>query len=218
MGYGIEAYNERGEKILGSDLWLSGIMQRFTIGTISRMYDRSVMTPPSFIDRDVGVVGANVNLAKYSSTFFQWKDNACLCGRSWYSADSGTLIYCNKDYAPESGIADVYNSDGKLTWSAKSAVMIPMIADTIEIYADDLLAGVTIQGVKGNALLMNNLPSILLPAPRGNVAVGGLYIRFNGNTLQVQYFIKETSQIASNIRDQLGGQPLRLLIARIGNL
>ena len=211
-----ETYNDLGELIVSADMRHLGVVSEQEITAVEAWYANQTLQAPSFMDKTVGIPKLTlVNDVDKPMGLFKFNEGGCACGSEYYSANSGKFYYCTKNYPKTSGYLDVFNDVGKLIWSAESARLVPRVTQRINISTAELHAGKTVY-IGDQLLMMNGLPSIMYMAPRNSLTVGGLYMRFSGGYLTLQFKLRSNIVVVDYVNDAYGGEGLTLFLYSFG--
>lgn len=202
-----EIYNNNAELIISDTFIHSGQIKREPTKATVRWYniDSTGLNAPSFIDKLLYAPVFDKLAGEIPMGLLKFNEGGCICGNEYYSVDCGTISWCNREYSIESGYLDVYNEFGDIVWSAKSASKVPRITQVINLTASQIRDGARIY-IGNQWLMLNNLPSVMLPAPAGRLTAGGLYMKWSNGWLDVQFKLASNTSTTTEYLTQLWGQ------------
>lgn len=188
---GYQVFNSAGAVTIDSDYFGTYFRDSKAYSSVTDVGSYAITTPFGNAT-DMGYVASAYPLDKNLQWFkFNNAAKAVFCnGNSpLATANSGAMARTGSDVAIVSGYRDVYNSAGKLVWSAVSAATIPRIMGFFDIPAGfDLDNSAYSQSIGTNTwLLASNCPGNLSYGEGEGSVTGysGLFFRFSGGVLQV---------------------------------
>lgn len=197
MSYGFEVYNDAGALQLESDnkSTLFSDIRNITGVTDAGYYN---IKNPFGGGYPFGFLKTDDQPTPGYLHWFRLNTDAFAMPGAWsFQNNSGQIIRTTRNLSMESGYLDVWNANGELVWSAKSANRVPRIRGFIDLPANSPVDNQVVSFTPG----FN--PWILMNAVPGNISddgevVGysGLIIKWTGAQIQVQYVRNKQNSFA----------------------
>lgn len=211
-----EIYNEQGELIVSESVNNLGTLATETITTLKQgWYANSTLQAPAWFDKQLGIPGFAI-VDNMPMGIFKFNEGGCACGADYYSANSGTMYWIGENYSKTLGYLDIYDEQGSLIWSAESAAKVPRVTNVINLTAQQITNGVTID-IGDQLVMMNNMPSIMRPGPINSLTVGGMYMKFSNGKLTLQFKIRTNNSVGNYVNNAYGVYGLNVYLYTFGS-
>lgn len=153
-------------------------------------------------------MGFTANVIKFDKNLVWFKPNEgarmLACSPMLTTVNAGAIARTNSDVAIESGYRNVYDSTGRLIWSAVAAAKIPRILGFFDIPANyDLDNNVYSQNIGTNTwFLLNACAAGDLSDSGESNGTGycGMFMRFSGGVLSCQWASKNQKSWAQTLK------------------
>lgn len=186
---GFEIFNDAGASVINSD-------QRHTVFADIKTYELTRLA-----DYEGNTPFGNLNQLRsplYDYDFrkpdylywLQFTTPAwCFPGAELYQPGTFRVIRTTRNYNPQSGYLDVFDSGGNLIWSAQSAAQMPRIMGFADIDSNYPLNGNVASFYPGfnPFFLLNSCPGSATIPDEGTSGFNGVIIRWTGDRLDVSW-------------------------------